>query len=72
MAGLRNICKAYGGIRVKHADGTEDEWVWDYARDEPRLKSDMQAEWRAEQERRRAEKVEARARRKKQGDLFRP
>lgn len=34
MAGLRNICKAYGGMKVS-ADGKTIHYVWDYAKDEP-------------------------------------
>ena len=70
MAGLRNICKLYGGIRIKKTDGTEDEWLWDYARDEPRLKSEMDAEKLAASERRKWERVKAEIEAKKQGDLF--
>jgi hypothetical protein len=47
MAGLRRICKLYGGMKCKGADGKTVEWVWDYVRDEPRLKSDMDKEARA-------------------------
>ena len=36
---LRSLCKQYGGIVV---DGTD--YVWDYTRDEPRLKSDIEKE----------------------------
>lgn len=70
MAGLRNICKLYGGIRVKKVDGTYDEWIWDYVRDEPRLKSEMDAEKRAASERRKWERVQRALKAKTQGDLF--
>ena len=39
MAGLRNICKMYGQIKL---DGVI--WVWDYSTDEPRIKSEMTKE----------------------------
>jgi len=37
MAGLRNICKMYGGIVI---DGVK--YVWDYANNEPVEESEMQ------------------------------
>ena len=70
MAGLRRICKLYGGMKFKGADGKTVEWVWDYVRDEPRLKSDMDKEARAASERRKYEKLRAEADKKNQGDLF--
>jgi hypothetical protein len=39
MSGLRHICKQYGSIVI---NGTE--WVWDYANDRPRVKSEMTKE----------------------------
>jgi hypothetical protein len=39
MSGLRLICKLYGAINIQGVD-----WVWDYAKDEPRLKSEMTKE----------------------------
>jgi hypothetical protein len=53
MGGLRRICKMYGGMKI---DGVE--WVWDYNKDEPRLKNQMteeelrlseRAKWKPEQ-----------------------
>lgn len=34
MAGLRRICKMYGGMTVS-ANGKTIHYVWDYAKDEP-------------------------------------
>ena len=36
MGGLSKICKMYGSIKVNDV-----EWVYDYAKDKPVLKSDM-------------------------------
>lgn len=44
MAGLAKICKLYGSMTVQGADGTKVVWVWDYANDKPRLKSEMTKE----------------------------
>jgi major membrane immunogen (membrane-anchored lipoprotein) len=41
MSGLQKILKIYGQIKVKGNDGKEVLWVWDYAKDEPRIKSEM-------------------------------
>ena len=67
MGGLRRICKAYGGMRFKRADGTEDHWVWDYKADVPRLKSEMDAERKAASDKAKREKAAAKA---KQGELL--
>lgn len=34
MAGLRNICRAYGGMTVS-SKGKTIHYVWDYAKEEP-------------------------------------
>jgi hypothetical protein len=39
MSGLRRICKMYGAMTIQGV-----EWVWDYATDEPRIKSEMTKE----------------------------
>ena len=39
MSGLRHICKQYGSIVINGV-----EWVWDYANDRPRVKSEMTKE----------------------------
>lgn len=36
MAGLRNICRMYGSMRVNDVT-----WVWDYAADEPVKQEEM-------------------------------
>lgn len=38
MAGLRRICKMYGCMKIQGV-----MWVWDYAKDEPVLESEMPA-----------------------------
>ena len=43
MGGLRNICRAHGGLKVTQ-NGKTVEYIWDYIKDEPRLKSDMTKE----------------------------
>lgn len=70
MSGLRRICKAYGGMRFKGADGKEVVWVWDYRADKPRLKSEMDAERKAASEKAKWEKAAAAALKAKQGDIF--
>lgn len=39
MGGLRNICKAYGGMVINGV-----KWVWDHEKDEPVLESEMTKE----------------------------
>lgn len=41
MSGLARICKIYGSMKVRGADGKEVTWLWDYANDKPRLKTEM-------------------------------
>lgn len=41
MAGLQRILKLYGSIICKGEDGSEVVWVWDYANDKARLKTEM-------------------------------
>lgn len=67
MGGLARICKAYGGIRFKGADGKEVLWVYDYKADKPRLKSEMDAERKAASEKAKWERIAEQA---KQGDLL--
>ena len=43
MTGLQKICKMYGSISVSDGGNTVI-WVWDYANDKPRLKTDMSKE----------------------------
>lgn len=65
--GLRRICKAYGGMKFKGADGKVVEWIWDYTRDEPRLKSEIDAEKLAASEKRKFERLRAK---NDQGELL--
>ena len=44
MSGLAKICKMYGSIEAVNANGKKVVWVWDYANDKPRLKSEMTKE----------------------------
>jgi len=41
MGGLARLCKLYGGMSFTDKDGKTVEYVWDYAKDEPRLKGEM-------------------------------
>ena len=44
MAGLARICKMYGSIEVSDANGKKVTWIWDYANDKQRLKTEMTKE----------------------------
>jgi major membrane immunogen (membrane-anchored lipoprotein) len=44
MAGLARLCKIHGSVKFKDKDGKEIIWLYDYANDEPRLKSEMTKE----------------------------
>ena len=50
MAGLQKLCKMYGQIDMTDEYGNKVVWVWDYAKDEPRLKSEMTKEEMKESE----------------------
>ena len=41
MAGLQRLLKMYGQISVQDATGKKVLWLWDYANDKARLKSEM-------------------------------
>jgi major membrane immunogen (membrane-anchored lipoprotein) len=43
MTGLQKILKAYGDVKVT-SGGKTVVWTWDYAKDEPRIKSEMSKE----------------------------
>lgn len=43
MGGLARICKLYGSIEVSDKN-VNVVWLWDYANDKPRLKSEMTKE----------------------------
>jgi len=51
MAGLARICKIYGSMEVSGPDGKKVTWLWDYANDKPRLKTEMNKEEIAASER---------------------
>jgi len=44
MGGLARICKLYGQIDMTDENGNKVVWLWDYANDKPRLKSQMTKE----------------------------
>jgi hypothetical protein len=39
MSGIRHICKQFGSVVINGK-----KWVWDYANDRPRVKSEMSKE----------------------------
>ena len=43
MSGLARILKMYGEMTVQ-SEGKSVLWVWDYANDKPRIKSEMTKE----------------------------
>lgn len=55
MSGLRWMCRLYGEMTFKDINGKTIHWVWDYAKDEPRLKDEMTAEEKIASERARWE-----------------
>ncbi len=44
MAGLKRVCKLYGSISIMDAKRKKTTWIWDYANDKPRLKTEMTKE----------------------------
>jgi hypothetical protein len=44
MGGLARICKMYGSMELSDSNGNKVIWLWDYANDKPRLKSEMSKE----------------------------
>ena len=44
MAGLARICKMHGSLEVSDGNGKKVTWLWDYANDKPRLKTEMSKE----------------------------
>jgi hypothetical protein len=61
-AGLRMICKAYGGIRFRGADGKVTEYIWDYKNDRPVNVEDLKALAKKDKEDRKAERIERKKR----------
>jgi len=41
MAGLARLCKMYGSLEMSDENVGKVIWLWDYANDKPRLKSEM-------------------------------
>jgi hypothetical protein len=41
MSGLKKLCRLYGKLQVKAADGRTIVYVWDYAQEEAVLESEM-------------------------------
>lgn len=44
MGGLAKICKLYGSVEIIDNNGKKVIWLYDYANDKPRLKSEMTEE----------------------------
>ena len=44
MGGLARICKICGSLVVSDGIGKKVTWLWDYANDKPRLKTEMSKE----------------------------
>jgi hypothetical protein len=44
MAGLQRILKLHGSIICEGKDGIKEVWLWDYANDKARLKTEMTKE----------------------------
>ena len=51
MSGLKEILKKFGEVKVTDKEGNTVTYVWDYSKNEPRLKSEMTKEEFAESER---------------------
>ena len=51
MSGLKKILKKFGEVKVTDQEGNTVTHVYDYAKNEPRLKSEMTKEEFAESER---------------------
>ena len=57
MAGLAKICKTFGSLETVDANGEKLMWLWDYANEKPRLKSEMTKEEIAASEKAKWEKI---------------
>lgn len=44
MSGLQKILKSTGEMHITDATGKKTVWIWDYANDKPRIKSEMTGE----------------------------
>jgi len=59
MGGLRNICKAFGGMKIQGV-----QWYWDYVADEPVKASEMpigSERWLASERAKYAQAIDARS-----------
>jgi len=72
LSGLRMICKHYGGMIFREANGKEVRYIWDYKRDMPVLESEMIADKKAyaESERLKWMRIKAEVDKHKQESLF--
>jgi major membrane immunogen (membrane-anchored lipoprotein) len=50
MGGLGKVLKMYGEMTVTDKDGNKVVWVWDYAEEKARIKSEMTKEQFAKSE----------------------
>lgn len=57
MGGLAKVCRLYGSINITDTCGHKVTWVWDYDREEARLKSSMTDEEIAKSEKMKYEKL---------------
>lgn len=69
MAGLRRICKFYGGMKITK-DGKTTEYVWDYIKDEPVEKSKFDAQKKDAAEKRKQERLKKKQAKKDLPTLF--
>ena len=67
MAGLRMICKYYGGMTVKGSDGKTIRYLWDYDKDMPVTEEEMKDKERFAKSERAKWKAVAKS---LQGELF--
>lgn len=44
MGGLKRVAKIYGGMNVTDKDGNTTEWIYDYATDQMKKRSEMTEE----------------------------
>ena len=51
MSGLQKILKSHGEMHITDAAGKKTVWLWDYANNKPRIKSEMTGEEIAASER---------------------
>ena len=59
MSGLKEMCKRYGSVEVVESNGKKVIWVWDFANDTLRLKSEMSKEEIAASEKAKWQQIKA-------------